>query len=301
MNTQVLIDAYVADVLRHLPRGERNEVGVELRGLLGDMLAERGEHAGQAELVAALQAFGSPEEVAARYHPPGLVIIPAAQTRSFTRWALVGLVLQWALTLPRVVQGEQPLVAWWFSWGLGALWWPGFLVMASLVAAWLRGGRAAQGRWRPRVGGELARADRTTLGFAIAGVVIGAAFMTALPWLVGQLPAHLAARFAFAPGFLAGRAWPALLLWLAQLALLGWVFAQRRWTPRARGIDLAISLAWLVLLGSWLLAGPMFAVAPVDEGARGGIMLVMAFIAAELAWRAYRRPRRLRAPPAAAH
>ena len=103
-----VIEAYVTDVLRRLPGKDRTGIGFELRGLLNDMLAERERPDDDATVLAMLREFGTPQEVAERYRPPGgLVIIPASQTGSFARWALGGLLLQWALTLPRVERSVQ--------------------------------------------------------------------------------------------------------------------------------------------------------------------------------------------------
>ena len=154
MNPNDVIEAYVLDVMRRLPGRERNGIGLELRGLLADMLAERAEsHANPADdalVLAMLRDFGTPAEVAARYRPPGVVIIPAEQTRSFVLLSVVGIVLQWALTLPRVFQGA-PLAGWWFSWGLGALWWHGFLAMLAVIAAGIRQTGLFKPGCRPRV------------------------------------------------------------------------------------------------------------------------------------------------------
>src|SRR5690606_26021239 len=149
-----VIRTYVAEVMRRLPGRERQEVGLELHGLLGEMLADRAQSAGtpadDAMVLAMLREFGTPAQVAERYHPAGAVVIPAMQTRSFALFAFGGVALQWGLTLPRVFGGDQPLVAWWFSAGLGALWWPGLMVMSALVAALIRS-HGWQPAWRPRM------------------------------------------------------------------------------------------------------------------------------------------------------
>jgi len=131
MNPNDVIETYVVEVMRRIPRKERNDIGLELRALLGEMLAGRAADAGRAPddamVLAMLREFGTPAEVAARYTAPGLVIIPSEQTRSFTLATLLGVSLQWALSLPEVFDGRKSAAAWWLSWGLGALWWPGFM------------------------------------------------------------------------------------------------------------------------------------------------------------------------------
>lgn len=292
MNPNDVIDAYVADVMRRLPRKDRHEVGMELRGLLGEMLADR-PRADDDSVLAMLREFGTPMEVAARYRPPGMVIIPAEQSRSFALISLAGVGLQWALTLPRVFHG-QPLASWWFTWGLGSLWWPGFLAMMTLAAAWLRHVGAASwfgasdAGWRPRTI-DPERVDRGLLGVTMASIAIGIAVMVALPWITPSMPAPMPTLFAFAPDFLRVRAWPALVLWLAQFALLAVLMVKGRWSPALRWGDVGFNVAWLALLGAWLAGGPIFQSASVEGGARNGLGLVMAFIAIDLVMKLYRR------------
>jgi hypothetical protein len=296
MNANDVIDAYVADVMRRLPRKDRHGIGLELRGLLAEMLAERtaGEVPTDAEVLAMLQSFGTPAEVAARYRPPGMLIIPAEQSRSFAVLSLVGIALQWALTLPRVFQG-QPLVTWWFSWGLGSLWWPGFLAMTALAAAWLRLAGMTRDTWRPRVV-DPERVHRGALAFGLVGFAVGVAFMVALPWIVRVMPAPWPQLFAFAPDFLHGRAWPVLVLWLGNFTLLAGVLSRGRWSATTRWLEVGFDVAWLVLLGWWLAGDHIFQTASVDGGARAGLGLVMVFIVVDLALKLYRRQARTRLP-----
>ena len=284
MTANDVIEAYVLDVMRRVPSKDRQDIGLELRGLLAEMLAERAAEgakpADEAMALAMVRSFGAPADVAARYAVPGLVIIPAAQTRSFAVLALAGFGLQWALTLPQVFQG-QPLVAWWFSAGLGAFWWPGFMVMMALAASTLRHFRTTQPAWAPR------RADtdhlsRITLAIGLIGSLVGTAFMISLPWIAPHLPGPLPQVFAFDPTFLQERAAFAVLLWLAGLGLLAVLLIQGRWTALTRRLDLAGNLAWVALLLFWLSAGSIFTSPATDSGARGGLGLVILFVALDL-------------------
>jgi hypothetical protein len=65
-----LIDRYVNDVGRRLPRRQRADVQTELRSLLQDTLEDRVEgKASEEDVVAVLEEFGPPEKVAASYQP----------------------------------------------------------------------------------------------------------------------------------------------------------------------------------------------------------------------------------------
>lgn len=301
MNPNDVIESYVADVMRRVPGKERNDIGLELRGLLIEMLNERAataDHAADdAMVLAMLRDFGTPADVAARYRPPGIVIIPAEQTRSFAIASIIGVGLQWALTLPRVFQG-QPIAAWWFSWGLGSLWWPGFLVVMAMAAASVRELGVARPAWRPRT----VDSERINRGAAASGLVcmmIGMAIVLGLPWIALLMPDPLPRIFAFDDGFLHGRAWPVVLLWLDNCLVRVAVLYRGRWTPRLRRLDLATSVAWLALLVWWLAAGDIFQAAATDNGAKGGIGLVILVIAIDLAYKLYRGRTRIRAPKVA--
>jgi len=71
MTATQLIESYVDDVVRRVDRKRRNDVGVELRALLGDELAGQAESAGRpADMDMAmelLRRFGRPADVAVRY------------------------------------------------------------------------------------------------------------------------------------------------------------------------------------------------------------------------------------------
>lgn len=300
MNPNDVIEAYVLDVMRRLPGRERNGIGLELRGLLADMLAERAEsHANPADdalVLAMLRDFGTPAEVAARYRPPGVVIIPAEQTRSFVLLSVVGIVLQWALTLPRVFQGA-PLAGWWFSWGLGALWWPGFLAMLAVIAAGIRQTGLFKPGWRPRVV-DPERIHRGSLAVGLAWFLVGAALVTALPWIAHRMPAPLAQVFAFDAGFLHTRAPWVLPLWLASFITLALVFHRGRWSPPMRWTHIAVSMAFVALLLWWVAAGPIFLAEATDKGAKGGLELVVLFIVIDAFWKLYRQRTRIRMPSA---
>lgn len=298
MGTNDTIETWVGDVMRRLDPRERNDIGLELRELLTEMLADRAVAAGRpaddAMVLAMLREFGTPAQVAARYQPPGVVVIPATETRRFAIWSLIGIALQWALTLPRVAQG-QPIVAWWFSWGLGAFWWPGFLAMMSLAAVAVRELRGARPRWKP-ADIDSDRIHRGALAFALAGMVLGMIVVTSLPWIAPLMPDPLPRVFAFDEGFLRGRAWPVLLLWLDICLVRVAVLYRGRWTPGLRRIDVATGIAWLALFAWWLAAGSIFTSRATDEGAKAGIVLVALFVVADL-WLTFRHRRpRIRTP-----
>lgn len=69
-----LIDKYIAEVGKHLPRRNRSDIEAEIRSTLEDMLDERKQADGPADeatVMELLKEYGSPREVAAKYktHP----------------------------------------------------------------------------------------------------------------------------------------------------------------------------------------------------------------------------------------
>jgi hypothetical protein len=280
-----------------VPAADRNDVGLELRGLLEEMLADRASAEGvavhDAMVMEMLQDFGAPAEIAARYQPPGRPIIAAEQTRWFTTVSLVGVGLQWALTLPAVFKGEDSIAHWWLSWGLGSLWWPGFLVMTVLVSNWVADLRSRVLRGAPRkIDSE--RVNRKAMSFGLVWFALGAGFMIATPWIFPALPGHMAQVFAYDPTFLADRAPPVLILWLGSFATLVAVLAKGRWTPNLRWLSIACSAGFLALLCWWVNAGNIFLAEATDDGARFGIGIVIAIIGIDLFVQLERKRTRIR-------
>ena len=75
-----LLDRYVNEVGKHLPRKNRADIQAELRSTLEDMLEERSQKAGQpvdeAMVEDLLRSYGAPKKVAATYLPERYLIGP---------------------------------------------------------------------------------------------------------------------------------------------------------------------------------------------------------------------------------
>ena len=134
MTAEDLIESYVDDVARRLPKKLRNDVGFELRSLLLEDLQAKAVEANRptdpAMAMALLSAFGRPADVAEQYRPASFVIIKPTDTNTFAVIAIMAVVLQWVVSLPPVFiqpeifpgQAVSRLGAWWVSFGLGAFW-----------------------------------------------------------------------------------------------------------------------------------------------------------------------------------
>jgi hypothetical protein len=302
MDPNVIIESYVSDVVRRLPRRQRGDVGPELRSLLSEELAGRaaglGRPADEPMTMDLLAAFGRPQDVADRYRPAGFTVIRPADAPRFAQVALGGVALQWAITLPAVfvdtsgAAGSVPgasdgwltrLSAWWLSWGLGSFWWPGFLVSVTLVAALIRSRRAAStaddpdadtdtgtrtaSTSVPRFVLDRDRINRPGRVLAIGFWALGASLLVALPWLptlAPGLPQPLLDAFALDPDFQRSRAPWLLAVWAASFALELAVLVAGRTSRTTRRISVAIDACWLALLTWFLTAGRIFEAPPTD-------------------------------------
>ena len=140
MDAHEVIDSYVRDVARYLPRNKRNDVAFELRALLADELAAKAESAGRAPdramAMELLQGFGRPAEAAGRYHPRSPIIDPA-DNHNFVIWAVVGAIGGGAL---------KPTE------GAAYFRWLGVLVVVFALMGWNRRRNPDVLRWKPNRG-----------------------------------------------------------------------------------------------------------------------------------------------------
>src|SRR5580700_1780095 len=93
MEASEVIETYIDDTVRLLPRRQRDDVATELRSLLNEELHARAQESGrppeQNLALSLVRGYGHPNEVAARYQPAWTIIDPA-DSRSFLRAAIIG-------------------------------------------------------------------------------------------------------------------------------------------------------------------------------------------------------------------
>ena len=83
-----LIDKYVVEVGKHLPRKNRADIEAEIRSTLEDMLDERTQATGPADeatILQVLKEYGAPREVAAKYKTHTITWLGHDCSR-FLRW-----------------------------------------------------------------------------------------------------------------------------------------------------------------------------------------------------------------------
>ena len=305
MTPKDVVDAYVNDVARRLPRAMRNDVALELQALLSDEVQGRADAGGRAadEAMALdlVRAFGSPEEVAERYRPAAFVIIPTTRSGKFAAIALGGVALQWLVTLPAALLKEPgreavALGGWWLTQGIGALWWPGFMVTAAIIAGWARHKwpPAQPTTWRPR-GQDSDRINRTLWTFGGVAAALGIAAVTSARWVFEQfLPPQVGVAFAFDPDIITVGGAMVVAMWSLTALALAIVFFEGRWRPLTRNLDFVLSTMWFAAL-TWLVVGPRIYLSPAtDESAKGWIALVALLVLIDLGVKNYRLAQRPR-------
>ncbi len=290
MTANDLIEAYVADVARRLPRAQRNDVAFELRALLREELQARAEDAGRdadpALATELLRGFGRPAEVAARYRPP-LTIVDPADGRAFLRATVIGLAIIWSLGL--LVQLRRPLGSgldllrplseWWLGTVIPSLWWPGVLVVGFGLAAWSRRRRPRTAEWKPSAEDSL-EASRAALVLALVGIVCGVLVLLDPRWFLdlllgGRAAPALREAFAYTEAFRRRQAPWLLGLILLNVPLLIIVLAHGRWTVPLRRAYTALSLATCAVMAWIVLDGPMYAAPVTDRTAKGAIAILI--------------------------
>lgn len=308
MDAKAVIASYVDDVVRWLPRRQRSDVGFELRSLLNEELdakaTDAGRPADEAMALALLHAFGAPEAVAARYRPSGFMIIEPAYSYAFALWSLIGVAVQWALSLPRVFSAPEAfpgqtfsrLGAWWTSWGLGAFWLPGVMVVIAIVAAWIRHRRPRADDWTPRWARDRDNVNRPLLALALVGWAVGAAIWVAMPWYGPRLPGPLPAVFAFDGGFLRLRGAWLLPLWTGQFLVYVMALVEGRWHTLTRRLALAWSAGLYGVLTWFLVGGPIFHARSTDDFAKPLLAVVVLASLIVEGVRLYREQGRIRPP-----
>lgn len=296
MNSQTVIEAYIDDTVRLLPRRQRADVARELRSLFDEELEARARKSGlpadHTQAMAMVHGYGHPSRVAARYQQPWSIIDPADST-GFLRSALLGaaaLVLLAAITTrhPSPPVAPDDLVQ------VGVLVWLGVLVIYfGLKGAINRRRSRSAKRTDPRagdVGGEEREAgsarwqprDRdavSRLGVAIATpFIVASILLYAAPrWTVQTLSGGRI-NLSWWTGYTAEFQTYRLPLFLGLLiAMLGlWVLAavRGRWSRLTRRIGVGLNLGAACLILIFTVDGNILMTSEADRLVRDILSLV---------------------------
>ena len=295
-----VIESYIADVAERLPPKGRADIACELHALLTDSLRGRSKSARRpADETMARQLvseFGRPDDVAARYRPAGLTIVPPEQSGVFLTAAMVGVAVQWAIgiavALVRIQAGTPvptALSEWFVSWGIAALWWPGLLLACAAAAAWLARRRSpdsvADGS---TTGSHGVNWTIACIGLPLA--VVCTLFYAAPDWFVGQVvPADVDTRWAtYTEEFRALRLPALLVAMIGNAAVLALIAIKGSGSRAVRRLGIGLVLGGIAIMTWCVVGGAMFVLEPVDTIARVVLALFVFFALIDLAKRVAR-------------
>jgi hypothetical protein len=284
VDTQVIIDNYIQDVANRLPRRLRNDVGMELRGLLAEQLDGAARDAGRAAdgalAIEVLRRFGRPEDVAARYAPQGFELVAPELAPWFLRLATACVAVQWALTLPRLFSSAMTFAQWWPRWGFGAFAWVGVLLVWFGAATWVRRQSPVNPQslsrpwthwifwvpsttdWRPV---DRVAAERRAATGAFPLGVAAALFFIAPAWFIGLFAAAgVDTSWAlYDANFSHWLLLPVIALMTMRLALFA-VAINARWRAPTEAIRFGLWVGFVALL-IWALVGWRIFAHPVTD------------------------------------
>ncbi len=274
-----LIDRYVADVGKRLPLKGRADIEAELRSTLEDMLEDRSQKRScpvdDALAMELLKEYGSPEKVAATYHPTQYLIGP--QMYPFflfvlrivftvvTIVLLVGLGVQLATHSP---QGPELAKA--IGNGLLGILSAAIQAFGNIVLVFAILERVMPAKefklgdeekeWDPATLLEEPEPEDVKPWEPIAAIAFTAAAMIIFnmyPQLIGfnflkdgtwtSIPVLTDAFFRWMPAI--------NVLWALQIALNVWLLRRMRWDASTKWLSIALDAAGIVI-GVLLLAGP---------------------------------------------
>lgn len=275
-----MIETYINDTVRLLPRRQRGDVATELRSLLDEELQARAQESGRSPdeslALSLVRGYGSPNEAAARYQPPWTIIDPA-DSKSFIRAAILGagvLIVLSALSRrqPSPAPTAEDLVT------IGILAWLGFLVVAFGAKNWIRRRWPATLPWKPR---DRDRANRvgTAVVVPIASLVV--VLYGAPVWVLDHVSrGRFDTSWATYTEDFQRLGLPCLIgLMVGLLALLSFVAIRGRWSWLTRRINIGLNLAMVGLILSLAVDGNIFQSNVVDPIARDVLALVAAIYA----------------------
>lgn len=307
MNNHTLIDRYVFEVGNHLPSANRDDVQLELRSALHDILEARGLDAerpqDQEQIAAILKEFGHPEKVAASYRPDAYLISP----KLFPIYELVVKVVWGVMTglfvfgfIVGVFQGGNVWQAILNSFGnyLQTLFYT-FGVITLVFYILQRTGAIDEadvnedGDWDPLKLPEVNDPDRIKRGELIAGAVFTAialvvfnAFLDriGIPVLRNGQPDFIAAFSQDFKTFV-----PMLsVVWAADLALKITVLNKGRWQAWTRIAEAVISALGIYVLYRVTTEATILAFAPLNLLTKGALWIALVVASFDLFGKIFR-------------
>lgn len=274
-----LIDIYITEVGKHLPKKTRLDIQEEIRSALQDMLEDRSQQTGRPVdddlTVEVLKEYGSPEKVAASYLPERYLIGPRLYP-AFLKTVQIALPIIGALALIGlgISLGKVNLSAEnWFETILQAIaefFNSAIIVLGNIVLIFailefaLPNLKEKPKAWDPRSLAKISPPDRVTLAEPIAAIilnfaaivifnfypqVIGASFVAGQGWTFTRLLSE--AFFRYVPVL--------TLLWMLKIVLNFLLLRLGQWQTGTRWFSLGlqaleVGVAYAMLKGPSLVA-----------------------------------------------
>ena len=275
MHATEVIETYIDDTVRLLPRRQREDVATELRSLLNEELHARAQESGrppdESLALSLVRGYGHPNEAAARYRPAWTIIDPA-DSASFMRAAIIGVGSLLMLSALRKRQPPLPGTADEFV-KVGIMTWLGFLVVAFGAKNWICRRWPATALWKPR---DRDRASRVGTAVVVPIATFFVVLYGAPTWVLDQISGG---RFdtswtAYTADFQRLRLPCFIGLMVGLLALLSFVAIQGRWRRLTRRINIGLNMALACLILTFAVDGNIFQSSRVDQIARNVLALV---------------------------
>jgi hypothetical protein len=252
-----LIERYIHQVGRHLPRKNRSDIQAELRSLLSDALEDRaGSDPTEADVVALLQEFGPPRQVAASYYPEGQYLVGPALYPLFRLVAGIALaavlgaqLLAWGVAYFIAGESVAPLQA--LTGMLSSL--PSALGMILIVFVILQWFEVRpdldEEPWDPMKLPQIEPGQDVNRGERIFGIIMGIVILVILLFFsdkIGFFPAWEGVFFAN-PVIGQYVVWISLSLALS-IGLDIYLLWQGRWQTSTRWIKIGVNLVSILVL-----------------------------------------------------
>jgi len=274
-----LIDRYVSEIGKQLPRKSRADIETEIRSTLEDMLEERSAKAGRPaddEMVKELlKEYGAPDKVAESYLPTRYLIGPELYPIFALIVKIVFTVLGviWLILFGvRVATSDLTILSFGTMLGSSVLQWSGGLISAFgnivlvfAILQWVNAGKnfkdeTKEEEWSPE---ELTKEPDpeeirpwepiVTIVFTTLGLLVFNFYpqILGIYFFSGEVsvfvPALSEAFFRMLPWI--------NITWILGIGLNGWLLRQGSWTPLLRWFEIALKVAGVVI-AYLLLQGP---------------------------------------------
>ncbi len=284
METNELIERYIAKVGENLPRKNREDITLELKSLLYDDLEERaGGEAPTKEMTAdMLHDFGNPETIAAKYQPERYLIGPDLFPVYRVVITVVLIVITVVFSIPMLISfityGFNDIGSWLssmiFEFGQALLINFAWLTIAFAIIEKVKGDRAAvdpnkDEDWDPYALEPVENPNRIKRAELIAGIVLSLCaiiIFNFFPQWLGMVknPDEVNVIIPIlTPQFLSFV--PLLTVyWILEILFKLVLLRQGEWQPATRWLELALGLFSLYINYQILTGGPITTMSWLD-------------------------------------